>query len=112
MERYAFRVSAADSVVSDVQTLAVACNGACSEPQPASSNADPLNAPISGGDIQATAQVLTVVFTAGAACVKFVEGLLKLAESRKARIKVRNVETKATRVLTNEEDVKHLTSSV
>ena len=109
MEECVFRVSAADSVISDIQTLVAEHGGISSEPQPASSTADPLNAPISGGDIEAAAQVLTVVFTAGVTAVKFVRSLLELVESQKARIKVSNVKSKITRVLTTEDDVKKLT---
>jgi hypothetical protein len=110
VEDCTFRVSAATSVISDIQTLVAELNGIASTPQPASSTADPLNAPISGGDIQAAAQVLTVVFTAGITGVKFVRSLLDLVKSQKARIKISNVKSKVTRVLTNEDDVKKLTS--
>ena len=59
------------SLTSEVQELISGENGSFSEAQPASSTADPLNAPISGGDIQAAAAVITAVFGAGLAAVKF-----------------------------------------
>jgi len=110
MEDCAFRVSAAASIIPDILKLVMEHNGIASEPQPASSTANPLNAPISGGDIQAAAQVLTVVFTAGITGIKFIESLLNLVKSRGTRVKVGNVKSKITRILITEDDVKKLTS--
>ena len=108
MEKCSFRVAIPQSLVTQTQELAAEHHGICSEPQPASSTAEPLNAPISGGDIQAAASVLTVVFTAGTAGAKFIEALFKLAEARRARIKASNVEKKVTRVLESPQDVEDL----
>src|SRR5579862_1449581 len=99
MERCTFRVAAPLSVVKDIKALAEEQGGVCSAPQPASSTAEALNAPISGGDIQAAAEVLTVVFTAGSAGVKFVESLWKLVETRNVRIKASNVQSQTIRTL-------------
>ncbi|HEX3745392.1 MAG TPA: hypothetical protein VHW09_15720 [Bryobacteraceae bacterium] len=108
MEKCTYRIAAPTSVIAEIEALVTEHRGASSEPQPASSTADPLNAPISGGDLQAAAQVLTIVFTTGAAGAKFIEALLRLAKARKARIKASNIESKITKVLSTEDDAKDL----
>lgn len=96
------------SLSTRVRELAAETGGESSEPQPASSTADPLNAPLSGGDIQAAAEVITAVFGAGLAAVKFLEELLKLSKDKDVRVKATNVSSKATLVLKDAEDIAEL----
>jgi hypothetical protein len=105
----AFRISGPVASIGDIQQLVTQFDGRCSAPQPAASSAEPLNAPISGGDVQAVVQVVTAVFSAGAAAAKFIEALLKLAQARKERIKASNVQTSVTRELKQQKDIDDLT---
>ena len=108
MAEHTLRITASPIVMLEIQSLAVAEGAATSEPQPASSTADPLNAPISGGDIQAAAQLITVVFATGAAAAKFIGALLDLKKKWQARIKVSSVEKGVTVVLEDQHDVRKL----
>jgi hypothetical protein len=108
-ERLVLRIVVPLSLTSEVQDLISEENGSFSDAQPASSTADPLNAPVSGGDIQAAAEVVTAVFGAGLAAVKFLEALLKLAKSKGARIKTTNAGSRVARVLNGVEDIEALT---
>jgi hypothetical protein len=108
-EHVVLRIVVPLSLTSEVQDLISGENGSFSEAQPASSTADPLNAPVSGGDIQAAAGVVTAIFGAGLAAVKFLEALLKLSKSKGVRIKAMNAGSNVARVLNEIEDVQALT---
>jgi hypothetical protein len=108
MAEETLRISAPISIVPEVLQLARMEGATVSDPQPASSTADPLNAPITGGDIQAAAEVVTVVFAAGSAAVKFLGSVLDLAKKHKARIKVASHRKKKGVTLKDEKDIKEL----
>ena len=92
----AFRIAVSPSQTASVLGLVTEFEGRASEPLPASSTANPLNAPVSGGDIQAFAEVVTAVFGAGTAGASFVRALIKLAREKKTRIEITNVKTNKT----------------
>lgn len=108
MESIAFRVAVSPSQSDAVLKIIEALGGRASEPLPASSTANPLNAPVSGGDIQAYAEVVTAVFTAGSASVSFVRQLITLAKENKSRILITDVKTNKTTEINEHTDADDL----
>lgn len=96
MENSAFRVTISPSQSQDVLAIIRSLDGKASVPSPASSTANALNAPVSGGDIQAYAEMITAVFAAGSGGLVFLEKLLKLAKDTKSRIRVTDAKTNKT----------------
>jgi hypothetical protein len=96
MEHEAFRIALAPSDTKQVLDIISLLGGKASEPMPSSSTANPLNAPVSGGDIQAYAEVVTAVFVAGSASIHFLRELKKLAREKKTRFEVTDTKTNKT----------------
>lgn len=108
MDQIALRLSMPVAVTVDVLRLAKEAGASVSEPQPATSTSDPLNAPISGGDIQAAAEVITAVFAVGTAAAKFLKAVIELSQRRKATITASNAKTRRTVTLDNDSDTRKL----
>lgn len=109
MENSAYRVTVSPSQTQDVLAIISSLDGKASVPAPASSTANPLNAPVSGGDIQAYAEMITAVFAAGSAGLIFLEKLLKLARDTKSRIRITDAKTNKSAEIderTKEEDIR------
>ena len=109
MSGIVLRLTVPAEMTDEVANLAKNVGASVSEPQPAASTANPLNAPITFGDIEAAAQLLTVVFTAGTAAVKFLTAVLALRPTPDKKITVLNSKSRKSAVLGRETDIqKHI----
>lgn len=89
MSPLAFRVVASSEVIASMQQLAQRQQVALSQPQPFDSTSEPLNAPISGGEIMQAAQMITMIFAAGSAALTFFGELIDLVRKTKQPLELR-----------------------
>lgn len=89
MSPLAFRVVASPEVVALMQQLAQGEQVSLSQPQPFDSTSEPLNAPISGGEVMQVVQMVTAIFAAGSAALAFFDKLIELVRKTRQPIELR-----------------------
>ena len=104
MEKIAVRMIVPAGLTDELESLAKEHNIACSAPQPADSNVEPLNAPITGSEVIIVAQVITALISAAGAGVVFFSKLTELLSKKKEKIRVIVKNTGEDVIITGETD--------
>ena len=89
MSNPTFRFIGDPEAVEALQKLAGEEKVSLSEPQPFDSTSEPLNAPLTGGEIQQAALVVSAVFASASAALLFFDRLIDLVRKIKHPIEVR-----------------------
>jgi hypothetical protein len=75
--------------IAAMEKLAASEGVTVSAAQPLDSTSEPLNAPISAGDIIQAAHVLSAIFTTSSAALSFLDKLLKFVRESKRPVEIR-----------------------